>query len=273
MLRPTVSSAADAAGVRAAAAKVVEIHRRLSDFLRIGQTLAEIDGFVARTLDDLRCTSCFYRYRARGMPPFPSQSCLSLNDCIVHGTAGYTTDPVKPGDLLKIDVGVKYKGWIGDAAWTYRIGAISDEADRLCKAGIESLARGVEQLRPGNTWMDWAREVSRCVHDDYGFHLVRGLGGHGIGRKLHEPPWISNLPLPWTEWREGSLEIEPGTVVAVEPMLAVGTADTAQKPRDWPIFTADGSLAVHYEHDVLITDDGPEVLTQELTQINDVVDA
>ena len=255
-----------------AAQRVVETHRRLSRFLEPGQTLAHVDAFVARTLEDLRCRSCFRGYRTSKSPPFPSHACLSLNDCVVHGTAGYHTEPLGTGDVLKIDIGVTYRGWIGDAAWTYVFGDPDETLARLCESGKESLRRGIEQLRPGNTYLAWAQAVQECVESEYGFHLVRGLGGHGYGRSLHAPPFISNVvPTFSGEWPDSETECTPGTLVAVEPMIAVGTGKTRQRPNQWPIYTADGSMSVHYEHDVLITENGPRILTEGLETIADVI--
>lgn len=257
----------------AAAQNVVETHRRLAEFLRLGTTLAQIDRFVAETLEDLKCKSCFLGYKVSGVPPFPSHACLSVNECVVHGTAGYYTAPLEPGDVLKIDIGVTYRGWIGDAAWTYVFGKPSEEIRRLTACGKESLRRGVAELKPGNTYQDWARAVQSHVEGECGFHLVRGLGGHGYGRKLHAPPFISNvLPAYPGEWPDADTPCEPGTLVAVEPMLAVGTGDVVQEKRKWPVYTKDDSMSVHYEHDVLITKDGPRVLTEGLEEIGDVIE-
>lgn len=271
-MRPAVQTENDLDGARAAAQLVVEIHRRVAGFLRHGQTLAQIDAFVGRCLDDLGAASCFFRYNPGRMPPFPSQACLSVNDCVVHGTAGYLTRPMEAGDILKIDIGVKYRGWIGDAAWTYSFGPPTDENRRLMQSGKESLRKGIEQLRPGNTFLAWARTVQRVVETEYGFHLIRGLGGHGYGRSLHAPPWISNVvPTYPGEWPDANLPCTPGMLVAVEPMIGVGTGGTRQGRKQWPIFVADGSMSVHYEHDVLITEDGPVVLTEGLDDIEDVI--
>ncbi|MEM7621666.1 MAG: type I methionyl aminopeptidase [Planctomycetota bacterium] len=270
---PTVS-AADAESAYAAAQKVVEIHHALAEFLEPGVTLGRIDQQVLMLLDRLGCKSCFFGYRAGGqMPPFPSQSCLSVNACVVHGTAGYYAKPLTPGDVLSIDIGVSYRGWIGDAAWTYVFGDMSDEVKRLTDAGKDSLAAGVKTLSPGRPLRDFAEAVQGVVERDRGLHLVRGLGGHGYGRKLHTPPHVSNVvPTRSGEWSDEMVPCVNGMLLAVEPMVAVGTPDTAQEGRrTWPIFTADGSMSVHYEHDVLVTDNGPRVLTEGLEQVRDVV--
>ena len=243
-----------------------------SGFLAVGQTLGQIDRFVGEQLADLKCKSCFRGYRPGGLPPFPSHACLSVNACVVHGTAGYYEPPMKPGDVLKIDIGVSYRGWIGDAAWTYVFGEPPPEVRHLLDAGKDSLRVGIEQLRPGNTYKDWAAAVQGLVEGERGLHLVRGLGGHGYGRKLHTPPFVSNVvPTYPGEWPDSDRPCEPGVLVAVEPMIAIGTWRTSQEPGTWPIFSGDGSLASHHEHDVLITEDGPRVMTEGLDDLPDVI--
>jgi methionyl aminopeptidase len=254
------------------AQKVVETHRRLARFLRIGQTLAQVDRFVAVTLSELECRSCFLGYRIPKSPAFPSHACLSVNECIVHGTAGYYTAPMKPGDVLKIDIGVWHGGWIGDAAWTYVFGEMDALTRRLTDSGKESLRRGIAAMHPGKPYIEWARAVQVHVEEECHFHLVRGLGGHGYGRKLHVPPFVANVvPSHAREWPDALTPMAPGTLVAVEPMVAVGTGQTHQRKNEWPVFTADGSLSVHYEHDVYIAEDRAIVLTEGMDDLPDVV--
>lgn len=265
-------SAADLELAYEAAQRVVRTHQRLVDFLRIGKTLAEVDAFVAFTLTDLGCRSCFLGYKVPKCPPFPSHACLSVNDCIVHGTAWSHQEPLRPGDILKVDIGVYYKGWIGDAAWTYVFGQPAPDVRRLIDASKTALALGVNELRPGNTYVEWAKVVQRHVEQECGFHLVRGLGGHGYGRRLHAPPYISNVvPKTRHEWPDAEAPCQPGTLVAVEPMVAVGTGGISQARGEWPIYTADGSLSVHHEHDVCITETGPRILTQGMEDLPDVI--
>jgi methionyl aminopeptidase len=262
----------DADAAAAAAACVVQTHRRVAEFLRAGQTLAQVDAFVARTLEDLKCRSCFIGYRQGMGPAFPSHACLSVNECIVHGTASYTQEPLKPGDLLSVDIGVWHHGWIGDAAWTYAIAERSELAQRLMRAGLDSIAAGVQELRPGRALRHWAETVQRIVEQEAGFHLTRGLGGHGIGRSLHLPPFVSNVHPSEDPWHEAELELQPGMLLAVEPMITVGTGRKLERVRGWwPVFSADGSLSVHYEHDVLVTEDGPRVLTEGLVALPEIV--
>jgi methionyl aminopeptidase len=267
-----VTAQRDVDAASAAAQLVVAVHESLVDFLRAGQTLRDIDAFVAQRLADLDCVSAFYRYRIRGHPPFPSHACLSLNDCIVHGTHDMTDQPIKPGDLLSIDIGVKHQGFVGDAAWTYAVKYASPEAARLMACGRESLRRGISAMRAGRPLLDWAKVVQQYVERESGFHLVRGLGGHGYGRELHGPPFLANVvPTYAGEWADAFTTFRPGMLIAVEPMIAVGTGRIQTHPKKWPIFTEDGSLSVHYEADVMITEEGPRNLTAGLDQLPDVV--
>lgn len=267
-----VTADRDIEGAALAAEKVVETHRRLVDFLRPGQTLSTIDAFVGTTLADLGCRSAFLGYRIRGHPAFPSHACLSVNDCIVHGTHDMTDRPLRAGDVLSVDIGVKCQGWIGDAAWTYAIAEADDLALSLMRCGRESLRRGLAAIRPGRPMIDWAKAVQQWVERECRYHLVRGLGGHGYGRDLHGPPFISNVvPSYPGEWPDAWKPFTPGMLIAVEPMIAVGSTETRSKGHEWPISTADGSLSVHYEADVLVTTDGMRDLTAGLNELPDIV--
>jgi methionyl aminopeptidase len=272
MIRSRPSSGPEVELAFAAAQCVVRTHQRMVTLIRAGMTLAEVDGLVARTLAEQGAKSCFLHYAHSSLPAFPSHACLSVNECIVHGTHDYLSRPLARGDLLKLDIGVELDGWIGDAGWTYAIGAVPPGAEKLMKVGKESLRRGVQTLRPGNRLRAWADEVTRCVERENGLFLVEQLGGHGYGRTLHAEPFVSNLPPgDGVRWTESRLPLKPGMLLAVEPMLALGTRRIASSPRAWPIFTADGSLSVHYEHDVLITETGPRVLTEGMDALPDVV--
>ena len=274
-----VPTATDLELAHAAAQRVVQTHQRVADFLRVGMKLPQIDAFVAKTLEQLGASSCFLGYTPdRRHFPFPSHACLSVNDCVVHGTAASLERPLTEGDVLKIDIGVFFRGWVGDAAWTYAIGEPTPAVRRLMDCGKESLRRGIAALKPGAVWLDWAKAVHPFVETEQRFKLIRGLGGHGIGfKRLHGPPFVSNtLPAYPGEWPDALRRCTPGTIVAVEPMIAISTGDTRQKPlgkgrSDWPVYTADGSMSVHYEHDVLITEDGHKVLSEGLDDLPDVI--
>ncbi|HMN96757.1 MAG TPA: type I methionyl aminopeptidase [Phycisphaerales bacterium] len=267
-----VTAARDIELAEAAASAVVQVHRRLVDLLRIGMTLPEIDSAVARTLEELGCRSAFLGYRVKGLPPYPSHACLSLNECIVHGTHTMTRRGLERGDLLKVDIGVKRDGFIGDAAWTYAIADADETALALMACGRESLRRGVAAMLPGRPLVDWARAVQGHVERERRFCLVRGLGGHGYGRTLHAAPFISNVePSYHGEWNEAFRRFEPGMLLAVEPMIALSSTEIRSTRGAWPIFTADGSMSVHYEADVLIGGSGPRNLTEELFELPDIV--
>ncbi len=281
--KPPVISPAEADLAHAAAQRVVEVHRRLVSYLKTGLTLAQIDAEVAKILESLDCRSCFLHYKIPGKPPFTGHACLSVNQCVVHGTPASYAAPIKEGDLLKIDIGVVYRGWIGDAGWTYAIKNYpSNDAKKLMRVGREALRRGIEKLRPENTYMAWARTVHTVVEVENQLHLVKGLGGHGIGkykgdrpadRGLHLPPFVANMPPSYSgEWPEGTSRCEPGTLIAVEPMLAIGTGETREDAKyKWPVYSADNSLTAHYEHDVLITPTGPRVLSEGMDDLPDIV--
>lgn len=284
-------SSAEADAAHAAAQKVVEIHRRISGYLRHGMTLGQIDTWIGRLLEDLRVQSCFKGYVVAGHPAFPSYACLSVNECVVHGTAGYYRAPLKAGDVLKVDIGVWHTvgkdRWVGDAGWTYVFGQPAPQVRRMMECGKRALTRGIAAMQPGRPYLDWAVAVQDTVEKEYGFFCVENWGGHGIGRKvddkskrgLHLPPHLLNhRPLSPDGWAEAGMKWEPGNLVAVEPMIGATTGKTIQKPfefnkrqTDWPVFIADGSLAVHYEHDVLITEKGPWVLTEGMEEIKDTI--
>jgi len=267
-----VNAERDIQGAADAAECVVKIHFRLVDYLRAGRTLAEVDHFVAQALKDLDCKSAFRRYRIPNHAPFPSHACLSVNDCIVHGTHHMSDRPLQPGDIFKIDIGTVHHGWIGDAAWTYAIEHVSDEAAALMQAGRVCLQRGLDAIQAGRPLMDWARTVQSCVEDEFGFYLVRGLGGHGYGKKLHGPPFVSNVkPRHRLEWPDAWTTFQPGMLLALEPMLALSTDQIASRPSEWPIYTSDGSISVHYEADVMVTENGVRNLTELMFDLPDVV--
>ena len=255
-----------------AAECVVQTHERLAEWLQPGQTLAQIDAYVAQILEELDCKSAFLGYRARPHPPFPSHACLSPNECVVHGTHDLTEEPIKEGDLLSVDIGVTHDGWIGDAAWTYAICGTDEKGLALMEAGKQSLALGIEAMQPGKPLLDWARAVESHAEGECGFKLIRGLGGHGYGRKLHGPPFISNVvPQYPGEWADAFTTFKDGLLVAVEPMLSFTSSQVRSEGRKWPLYTGDGSLSVHYEADILITADGPCNLTAGLFELPDVV--
>ncbi len=264
----------------ASAQCAVEVHRRLAAFLRVGQTLAQIDAFVGKTLEVLDCTSCFKSYVTRGHGPFPAHACLSVNQCIVHGHPMAYTAPIAAGDLVKLDIGVMHRGWIGDVGWTYCMGEPTGVQRKLMDCGKEALRRGIATIHPKNTLSLFAKAVEQHVEKECGFFCVSGLGGHGYGRKLHGVPYVPNyMPgLMESPWPEGKAHWVAGMLVAVEPMISVGTRAIRDEPHpynrnwtDWPVYTADGSLSVHFEHDILVTEEGCRVLSEGMEAIDNII--
>ena len=215
---------------------------------RPGVTTADLDQVAEKFIRSQGATPAFKGYRG-----FPGSICASPNSMVVHGIPG----PFKlsRGDILSIDVGVILDGWVADAAITVPIGQISPVARRLLETTKAALFDAVEQCRPGNRLGDVSYAVQRRVEAD-GFSVVRSLVGHGIGRDMHEDPQIPNFGDPGT-----GVELLPGMVLAVEPMVNVGDHAIRMGSDNWSVYSQDGSLAAHFEHSVAITEDGPRILT------------
>jgi methionyl aminopeptidase len=189
----------------------------------------------------------------KGYMGYPATLCVSINDVVVHGIPG--DQRLELGNIVSVDVGVRLDGWYGDAARTIRIGEITPEATRLLDITQEALRRGISQARPGNRLGDISSAV-QTVAEHNGYSVVRELVGHGIGQRMHEEPQVPNFGRPHT-----GPELKSGMVLAIEPMLNVGTHAVTFDADKWTVRTADGSLSAHFEHTVAITDDGPEILT------------
>jgi methionyl aminopeptidase len=215
---------------------------------RAGVTTLDLDDAAERFIRSQGAEPAFKGYRG-----FPGSICSSPNSMIVHGIPG--TYKLQRGDILSIDVGVVLDGWVSDAAVTVPIGPISPIATRLLQTTRESLFEAVEQVRPGNHLGDISAAVQRKVEAD-GFAVVRSLVGHGVGREMHEDPQIPNHGDPGT-----GPELEAGMVLAIEPMTTAGEDGIRVGSDNWSVYSADGSLACHFEHTVAVTAEGPRILT------------
>jgi methionyl aminopeptidase len=220
----------------------------LASKARAGVTTAELDKAAEKFIRSQGGEPAFKGYRG-----FPGSICASPNSMVVHGIPG----PYKlgRGDILSIDIGVILDGWVADAAVTIPIGNVTPVAKRLLASTKAALFDAVEQCRPGNRLGDVSHAVQQRVEGD-GFSVVRSLVGHGIGRDMHEDPQIPNFGDPGT----GPVLAE-GMVLAVEPMVNVGTYRIRIADDQWSVYSQDGSLAAHFEHTVAITSDGPRILT------------
>ena len=217
--------------------------------VRAGITTEDIDNLAEKLIREKGGIPVFIGYRG-----YKHATCTSVNEEIVHGIPGKRG--VKEGDLLKIDVGVKWEGYCGDTAATFPVGKIGKKQTKLVRAGKKALQAGIRQARAGKHLGDISAAIERVAGDE-GFSVVRELFGHGIGSELHEDPLIPNFGRPG----EGP-ELAAGMVFAIEPMLNVGGWKIRTLDDGWTIITADQSLSCHFEHTILITEGEPEILTQ-----------
>lgn len=189
----------------------------------------------------------------KGYRGFPASICASPNSMVVHGIPNDT--PLESGDVLSIDAGVTYGGWVADAAITVAIGEVSDEAEKLMAVTRQSLFDAIEQARSGNRLSDISHAVQKTV-EEAGFSVIKSLVGHGVGREMHEDPQIPNFGEPGR-----GPELEEGMVFAIEPMVNAGGPGVKLDDDGWSVYSTDGSLAAHFEFTVAVGADGPRILT------------
>ncbi len=248
-------SAREIALMRRAGLVVWGAHQVASALVKPGVTTGEIDQAVDRFFAEHNAIALF-----KGVPgkvPFPAACCISVNDEVVHGIPGRRV--LLSGDVVSIDTGCSVGGWCGDSAVTHPVGEVSPEAQRLleCTSGVLALA--IQLMATRNRWSDVATEMAKFVRD-YGFSVVENFVGHGIGRKMHEDPQVPNFCSPAFR-KNHDFELEPGLVLAVEPMVNIGTKKVRVLSDHWTQSTVDGLASAHFEHTVAITENGPLVLT------------
>jgi len=220
----------------------------LHDHIRPGVSTGELDELAEEYIQSQGGTSSFKGYRG-----YPAAICTSPNDMVVHGIPNGRT--VSEGDILSVDVGVILDGFVADSAFTFAVGEISSDAERLLEGCQAALAAGIAQCRAGNRLSDVSHAI-QVATGGAGFSVVRSLVGHGIGRAMHEDPQIPNYGPPGR-----GPELQPGMTFAIEPMINAGSPDVYLHDDEWSISTIDGSLSAHFEHTVAVTDDGPKILT------------
>jgi methionyl aminopeptidase len=242
-------SASELAGLREAGRIVARVHEAMRRAVRPGMSTARLDDIAEDIIRSHGATPTFLGYHG-----FPASICTSINDEIVHGIPS-PERILKEGDIISIDVGATYKGWVGDSAWTYPVGSISAEAQALLDATEGALWAGIDQARAGNHLGDISAAV-QAYAESRGFAIIREYSGHGVGHRMHEPPQILNYGQPGT-----GIRLRPGMVFALEPMVAAGHWLTKVDEDGWTVRTQDGSLSAHFEHTLAVTRDDPMLMT------------
>ena len=239
--------------MRAAGRIVAEVLALVREQVRPGVSTADLDAFVEREIRKRGATPSFKGY---GVPPFPASICVAVNEQVVHGIPS-PRQILREGDIIGIDAGVYYGGFHGDSCITCPVGAIAPEAERLLRVTEECLWLGIEQARAGRYVGDIGHAIQTHA-EGAGYGVVRGLGGHGIGRRLHESePSVQHVGRPGT-----GLKLRPGMTFTIEPMINAGVPDWRELSDGWTVVTVDGQLSAQFEHTVAITDNGPEILTR-----------
>ncbi|MEW6351321.1 MAG: type I methionyl aminopeptidase [Thermodesulfobacteriota bacterium] len=233
---------------------VAEILDRIGEIVKPGVTTRELDALAQKLIAKARAVATFKGYQMRNQRPYPAAICSSVNEEIVHGIPGPRV--LSEGDIVGVDVGVTHKGYVGDAARTYAVGSISEGARKLLKVTEEALYKAIEQCHARNRLQEVSGAVQAHVEAN-GFSVVRDFVGHGVGRKMHEPPQIPNYRGPGWNPR-----LEVGMVLALEPMVNQGTWQIRVLADEWTAVTADGKLSAHFEHSVAITNNGPFILSK-----------
>ncbi len=253
----------DLEGMVRASSIVADVLRLMRDLIRPGVSTGELDRRAEKLIRDSGGIPAFKGYRlSSDYPPYPASICASINDEVVHGIPREDRF-LEEGDIVSIDVGVKALGFYGDGAATYPVGAVSPERARLIEVTRRALYVAIEQARVGKTLGDLGHAVESFVRSQ-GFEVVRTYSGHGIGKKLHDSPHVPNFGI-----RGAGLVIPPGLALAIEPMVNAGSHRVRTLEDGWTVVTEDGSDSAHFEHTVVVCEEGPKILTlwEETTEL------
>lgn len=227
---------------------VAEVLEKLNDYVKPGISTKDIDKFAENIICSRTAVPSFKNYRG-----YPASVCASVNSVIVHGIPGEQV--LREGDIISVDVGAYKNGFHGDACRTYAVGSISEQAQLLIDVTKQSFFEGIKYAKPGFRLSDISHSIQKYV-ESHGFGVVREFFGHGIGKDMHEDPAVPNYGKP-----NRGIKLRPGIVLAIEPMVTVGSYECQTLNDGWTVITADGSLAAHYENTLAITENEPEILT------------
>jgi methionyl aminopeptidase len=235
--------------MRTAGRIVALAHQAIAPLIKPGVTTKEIEMVADKVIRANGATPSF-----KGYGGYPASVCTSVNQVLVHGIPSNTK--LKEGDIISVDIGANYLGYHGDSAWTYAVGKISKQAEALLKVTHDSLFIGLENAKVGKRVGDISHAIQTYV-EKHGFSIPKDYGGHGIGSNLHEEPFIPNFGTA-----DSGVALRAGMVLAIEPMVHIGQDETEVLLDDWTVVSKDGSLTAHYEHTVVITETGYEILTK-----------
>lgn len=252
----TLKSKAEIALMREAGRIVARVLEAMHEMIRPGITTAELNARAEEIIRSHGAVPAFLGYPHTGRNDFPASICASINEELVHGIPNRNRW-LEPGDIISIDVGAIYRGWVGDAAWTFPVGEVDELSRRLLEATEGALWAGIAQAREGNRLIDISRAIEEYVKAR-GFSVVREYTGHGVGRRMHEEPQILNYVPPGA--KRGP-RLRSGMTLAIEPMVNAGTWQTRVLADGWTVVTADGQRSAHFEHSIAIVDGEPQILT------------
>jgi methionyl aminopeptidase len=227
------------------------VHATVRELLKPGVSTYDL---TAAAEEVLKKHGCFSPFKGYGHPPFPTSITVSINQELVHGIPSKNRK-LKTGDIVSIDCGTVYDGWVADSAFTAGVGTISPKAQELLDVTEGALQAGIDKMRIGNRTGDVSAAIQNYV-ESRGFHVTREYTGHGVGKQMHEGPQVPNYGRPGS-----GLPLKAGMTIAIEPMVLVGTPETRVLPDQWTVVSADGSLTAHFEHSVAVTEGEPLLLT------------
>ena len=247
----TIKSDEEVKIMREAGRVVGEVLQILKEATKPGVVVKDLDKIVRKEYAKRGVIPTFLGY---GQPPYPATVCISVNDELVHGIPGDRV--IKEGDIVSMDLGATYKGFVGDSAITVGVGEISPEAQKLIEVTRQSLYEGIKAAKPGERLGAISNAIGSYIESQGDYGVVRQYVGHGVGRKMHEDPQVPNYGPP----DRGPI-LKRGIVLALEPMVTIGDYATKVAPDGWTVSTIDGSLCAHFEHTIAITDGDAEILT------------